>query len=629
MQQELSEYGIAKPELACLGPHDHPCLIYETPDEQADAYVSYLYGGLIQRELCVYVVDDTHPEFILAAFRQRNVDIDEYYKRGALRIITKNDAYLTEGYFDINKMVAFWEETVAKAIADGYTAVRAAAEMTWSLGTEPGVDKLVPYESALNEVFPRLKVSALCQYNRKRFSARTIKEMVHVHPLVVVGTDVLPNPAFIPHNEFIDSHDEMEVQKMLDVLALSKRLERRNVQLEHALQAQQEALTEKQEAQRLKQQLEEALEGERKIRIYAEAIKAELEEFVNNATEGLHWVGPDGKILWANQAELNLLGYSKDEYVGRDVRDFHVDARAIEDIFQRLTRKETLHNYQASLRAKDGTIRQVLISSNVLWRDGKFVHTQCFTRDITDLVIAKKQAEQADEIRGLNDQLQSLARVVSHELQEPIAKIRSYLNLLAVRYKGRLGADADEFIGICTNSAKIVDRMIDDLWLFARITKPDDDEVPVVSAGSILAGLLHEYKEQIESTKADIFMGELPRVRYSEKHLKYVFESILNNALTYRREGVPPQIAISAEFVNGQWQFAVKDNGIGIDPMHLRDIFKAFFRIGARPGEGGTGMGLAICQKVVQSRGGEIWAESELGSGSTFYFTIPSQPHSA
>jgi PAS domain S-box-containing protein len=627
MQQQLDEYQIPQPELARLRPHDHPCLIYETADEQADAYVSYLYGGLLQGELCVYVVDETHPEFILTAFRQRNVDVEDYYKSGRLRIITKKDAYLTEGFFDINKMVTFWETTVAKALSEGYSAVRAAAEMTWSLGDEPGVNQLVPYESVLNEVFPRLKVSALCQYNRKRFDATTIKEMINVHPLVVAGNHVLPNPGFIPHNDFIKSHDEMEVQKMLDVLALSKQLQQRNLELEDALRAQQEAVAERQEAQRLQQELEEALEAEQKTRVYAESVKTELEEFVNNATEGLHWVGPDSKILWANRAELDLLGYTEAEYVGHDIREFHVDKAVIQDIFKRLNRKETLRNYQARLKAKDGSIKHVLISSNVLWRNGEFVHTQCFTRDITDLALARRQVEQADEIRQLNEELQSLARVVSHELQEPIAKIRSYLNLLSVRYKGRLGADADEFIGICTSSAKIVERMIEDLWLFARITKPDDDQVAVVSAGSILAGVIHEYKDQIDSTHAEISIGELPRVRYSEKHLKYIFESLLNNALTYRREGVRPSIAFSAELLNGHWQFAIQDNGTGIDQMHLRDIFKAFFRIGSRPGEGGTGMGLAISQKVVQSRGGEIWADSQPGRGSTFYFTIPSLPH--
>ena len=623
MQKPSAARRDIHPELVKLVPHDHPCLIYETADEQADAFVPYLYAGLMQGELAVYVVDETHPEFILAAFRSRGIEVDEFVKSGAFRIITKHDAYLTEGYFEIAKMVTFWEETVAKALTDGYTAVRAAAEMSWSLGGEPGVDLLVPYESTLNEIFPKLKVSALCQYNRKRFPASVIKEMIHVHPLVVSGSEVIANPAFIPHEEFVSSHDDMEVQKLLDTIALAKRLQERNDQLENALQAKNTANAQALESRRLQEELEKALKSERKIREYAEQIKNELEEFVNNATEGLHWVGVDGKILWANSAELDLLGYTKEEYIGKDIREVHADQDTIHEILQRLLNKETLKNFPARLKARDGSIKTVLISSNVLWRGEEFLHTQCFTRDITDLELAKRLASQSEDVRQLNDELQSLARIVSHELQEPIAKIRSYLNLLGVRYTSRLGPDADEFIKICIDSAKIVDRMIDDLWLFARITKPDDSDLTAISTGSVLAGVLHEFRPSIESAGAVITVGDLPRVKYSEKHLSYLFKSLLDNAMTYRKKDVEPKIDITAEFRSDEWIFAVADNGVGIDPMHFRDIFKAFFCLHSRPGEAGTGMGLAICQKVIQSRGGKIWVESEIGKGSTFYFTVP------
>ncbi len=110
----------------------------------------------------------------------------------------------------------------------------------------------------------------------------------------------------------------------------------------------------------------------------------ELEDFVENATEGLHWVGPDGVILWANQAELDLLGYTRDEYVGHHIAEFHADRAVIDDILARLWRNENLKAYESRLRCKDGSIRHVLLNSSVLWRDGEFIHTRCFTRDITD-----------------------------------------------------------------------------------------------------------------------------------------------------------------------------------------------------------------------------------------------------
>ncbi len=119
-------------------------------------------------------------------------------------------------------------------------------------------------------------------------------------------------------------------------------------------------------------------------------------DFVENASVGMHWVGPDGIIIWANRAELEMLGYTEQEYIGRHIAEFHADQPAIEDILRRLANHETLFNYEARLRAKDGTIREVLINSNVYWEDDKFIHTRCFTRDISE----RKQYEQRINILG-------------------------------------------------------------------------------------------------------------------------------------------------------------------------------------------------------------------------------------
>jgi PAS domain S-box-containing protein len=121
----------------------------------------------------------------------------------------------------------------------------------------------------------------------------------------------------------------------------------------------------------------------------------ELTDFFENATVGLHWVGPDGTILWTNRAELEMLGYTRDEYIGHSITKFHADEEVISDILTRLTRNEELHGYEARLRSKDGTIRHVVINSNVLWEDGRFIHTRCFTRDITEVKRAEVERERA------------------------------------------------------------------------------------------------------------------------------------------------------------------------------------------------------------------------------------------
>src|SRR5262249_23784243 len=144
-----------------------------------------------------------------------------------------------------------------------------------------------------------------------------------------------------------------------------------------------------QHRQETQKALLEALDDRRKAEEKLQRTEEQLRGILKNAAEGLHWVSPDGEILWANDAELNLLGYAAEDYIGHNIREFHADAEIIEEMLSRLAAGETLRNYEARLRAKDGSIRDVLINSNVLWDEGEFVHNQCFTRDITDL----KQAQ--------------------------------------------------------------------------------------------------------------------------------------------------------------------------------------------------------------------------------------------
>ena len=150
----------------------------------------------------------------------------------------------------------------------------------------------------------------------------------------------------------------------------------------------------------------------------------ELEDFFENAVVGLHWVGPDGRILRANRAELDLLGYSREEYVGRPVADFHADPEVIADILRRLQAGETLRDCEARLRCKDGSIRHVLIDSNVRWEGGRFVHTRCFTRDVTE----RKRAEEA--LKEADRRKDGFLAMLSHELRNPLAPIRNAVHLL-------------------------------------------------------------------------------------------------------------------------------------------------------------------------------------------------------
>jgi|GEM_PF-3405274 len=330
-------------------PHDHLCLIYETVQEQLAAAVSFIRIGLERGEKCIYIVDENAASTVIDAMKREGIDAEESIRSGALSIVDKR-AYLAKGYFD-PEMISFLKGEVEAAEKAGYPALRVTGEMTWAPVDNRGVEQFIEYEAKLNHFFPANKVIGICQYNRQRFQPEVLLDVIRTHPKVISGGLICRNPYYMPQEEFLSGNGvSQEVERLLrDIVDRKKN--------EIALRESYAALRRSEE---------------------------ELADFFENAAMALHWVGPDGIILRANRAELDLLGYTREEYVGRHIAEFHADSDAIEDILSRLRRGETLQNYEARLRCKDGSIKQVLIDSNVRWEEGKFVHTRCFTRDVTE-----------------------------------------------------------------------------------------------------------------------------------------------------------------------------------------------------------------------------------------------------
>jgi PAS domain S-box-containing protein len=621
----------------------------------------------------------------------------------------------------------------------------------------------------------------------------------------------------------------------------------------------------------------------------------ELSDFFETATIGLHWVGPDGIILRVNQAELDLLGYTRDEYVGRHIAEFHSDCHVIEDILSRLARDEKLNDYPARLLCKDGSVKHVLINSSVFWEDGKFIHTRCFTRDVTDYkraeefvreseerlrlaqqvaqigtfdwnlqtginrwtpeleamyglppggfpgtlqawrelihpedrartsqqmyetlqkgafegewrvvlpngnvrwlagraslfrddagkprrligvniditerkyaeelqahlativecsndavvskdldgivktwnkgaerifgyaaeeaigrsiqmlipkeisdeetdilarirrgegikhyettrvrkdgtcisvsvsvsplrnasakiigaakiardITEKKLAEeeifrlnqhleervrertcqleeanakliaQTERLTAINAELERFAYVSSHDLQEPLRMVSSFTQLLARRYEGKLGPDADDFIKYAVEGAQRMEHLIKDLLDYSRLGARDT-ELGQVNMEEVWEQAVMDLKIPIETSGAVLTHGPLPMVIGDATQLRQVFQNLLGNGIKF--SNAPPQVYAWAEKKGDEWVFGVRDNGIGIEPQYLERIFEVFQRLHSRGEYQGTGIGLAICKRVVENHGGHMWVESVYGKGTTFYFTLP------
>jgi PAS domain S-box-containing protein len=606
----------------------------------------------------------------------------------------------------------------------------------------------------------------------------------------------------------------------------------------------------------------------------------DLTDFVENAIVSLHWVAADGTIIWANQTELDLLGYTREEYIGHSITQFHADQDTIADILQRLLSNQPVQEYEADLRCKDGSIRRVLIDSNSSWSEGEFVRTRCFTRDITDRKLAEdalRQSEQKfraifdgmfqfmgvltptgiiieanqtaldaiaakpedvigqmfwatpwwthspvlqeqlkeaiaraaqgelvrfeaehilangtsvfvdftlkpvvdeggkvimlipegrditdrrqaethlrqqeeflksiydgteqaifvvdvnadrelhyasfnpvsekfagvtnDQIQGKtpeeafgeefgsnlrqnyersmqaavsityeeqlnfpthsiwtlttlvplcneqdqiyriigtatditdrkqaelelqsqkqdlarsNAELQQFAYVASHDLQEPLRMITSYLELLERRYKGQLDEKADKFIAYAVDGATRMQILINDLLSYSRVGTTGKDWASV-DCEKIVQNVLSNLHLSIAQSYAIITHDVLPKVHADSSQMTQLFQNLISNAIKFHGEEIP-QIHIGVESNHGNWLFSVQDNGIGMEVQYLERIFIIFQRLHSKTEYPGTGIGLAVCKKIVERHGGNLRVESQPGQGSTFYFTIP------
>jgi light-regulated signal transduction histidine kinase (bacteriophytochrome) len=226
-----------------------------------------------------------------------------------------------------------------------------------------------------------------------------------------------------------------------------------------------------------------------------------------------------------------------------------------------------------------------------------------------------------EELKRSNEELEQFAYVSSHDLQEPLRMITSYLQLLQRRYQGNLDKKADMYIHFAVDGAARMQNLIIDLLEYSRVGRRDDK--PESSDSKfILNKVLFDIKAVIKENNATISHDPLPEVMVDPTRMVQVFQNLILNGIKFRSEEAP-KIHIAAEKKASEWVFSVQDNGIGIDPQYSERIFEIFKRLNSRDRYSGTGIGLAICKKVIERHGGRIWVESELGKGSTFYFTLP------
>jgi len=331
-------------------------------------------------------------------------------------------------------------------------------------------------------------------------------------------------------------------------------------------------------------------------------------------------IDPQGILISWNVGVQNLIGYREEEWIGQHASIIFTPAEQAEDVCQsemRLAEETGCATDIRWHRRKDGTEFFANGYMNTV-RDeqGELIG---FTKILSDET-TRKQLQ--DSLTESNSALEQFAYVASHDLQEPLRTIGAYSQLLAQRYQGKLDAEADQFLKFLLNASARMSDLVQDLLAYARLTTEEERPSSVALDEDLEAAITH-LDQAIKESGGSVTHDPMPTLAVDRGQMVRLFQNLVGNALKYRKPDEPPKVHVSAEQNANEWVFSIRDNGIGFDPKFASTIFMPFKRLHTADEYPGTGVGLAICRRIVQAQGGRIWAESQPGEGSTFIFTLP------
>ena len=540
----------------------HFCQFYETAEDLVDTLVPYFREGLLANEFCMWITSaPLEVDEASHALATAVPDLDARLANGQMQILDYRDWYVHDGRFDAAAVLQGWLDRLGDARRRGFEGLRLSGNTFWL--EEAGWDDFYRYEAMINEVIGQHRMLAICTYSLERCG---VKEIV----------DVIDNHEFA----LIKRHGRWEVLES----AVHKRAE------------------------------QAIRESEDRFR----CLFASMQEGV-----ALHELvySPDGRavdyrIIDVNPAFEENTSIPAAEIVGLLATEaYGTDEPPFLEVYRRVAETGEPDSFTEFFEPLGRHFQVSVVST----RPGTFATV---FQDVTEIrQAAAELQEYAAELARSNEELQRFAYVVSHDLQEPLRTIVSFSQLLERRYEGELGQDGDEYIEFIVDGGIRMQTQIQDLLALSRVTTTGR-ALEVTDTGAALDGALRGLGGAISVSGATVEAGPMPGVMADATQLEQVFSNLVGNAIKYRRPGVPPLIRFSARRVGARVEFAVQDNGIGIDPEHHERIFVIFQRLHTREEYEGTGIGLAIVKRIVERHGGRVRVESVPGEGSTFFFTM-------
>jgi PAS domain S-box-containing protein len=348
-------------------------------------------------------------------------------------------------------------------------------------------------------------------------------------------------------------------------------------------------------------------------------LRRRAEQFFNLSPDLLCTISSILRIQDLNPAWELTLGYPSDELRGRLLSNFvHPDDWTMTQSALRRIAEEGSGRFENRCRHRRGHYRWlawVVVNSS----QDQLLYVAA--SDITERRLTEERMrQQTDELERSDRELQEFAYVASHDLQEPLQMVSNHVQLLSRRYRGKLDKDADEFIDFAIEGSSRLKSLISDLLAYSKVGTSDRESAPV-EMETVFARVMETYQAMIEESRGSITHDALPVVLGDNEQLVQLLQNLIDNSIKFRSKE-PPRIQVGARQLSERWLIFVRDNGIGIDPQYTERVFVIFQRLHSSDDYPGTGIGLAICRKIIERHGGHIWVDSEPGKGATFYFTL-------
>lgn len=572
---------------------EHFVQFYETDAFLVESVSGFIGTALKAGDAAVVIATRAHRQGLESQLAARGIDLSAVCASGQFVMLDAAETlseFMVDGSPDPERFTAVVGGVVARLTRSG-RRVRAFGEMVallWADGNQPAAIHL---EELWNDLAKVHRFALFCAYPMNGVAGEANGESFG--SVCTCHTRVIPAESYasLPNRE----------QQLREIAALQQKARSLEAEIAH------------------RRQVEQALSRRER----------ELSDFFENATEGLHMVGPDGMILWANEAELTLLGFSKQEYIGRHIAEFHVDREVIDDMLARLQRGESLFNHPARLRHKDGSIRHVLVSSNSYFEDGRFVYTRCFTRDITDRKLAEEERARraAEELEASKAEARRRAfflNAISHDLRTPLNGLVLQASLARLSAEAGDPATLNETLNQIEASVVATSDLLHALLEAARDGVGESTPTSVLEVEDQLTHVQSACRASAEQKGLVLRVTAATglRVRVDRIKLERILLNLVDNAIKFTDTGT---VHVEAQQSGGDVKIHVVDTGVGIAPEHQARLFEEFYQVANahRDRRQGFGLGLPVARRLARELGGDILIESAPGRGSRFTVSLP------